>query len=55
MDACFARRSNTGTRVENWLQRAVQVSLRVTDGRGSRDTEGGGEGYIKQLNSGTGF
>ena len=32
MDACLARRSKTGMRVENWVQRAVQISLRVMGG-----------------------
>ena len=55
MDTCLARRSKTGTRVGNRVQRAVQLSQRVADGRGSRDTEGEGEGSRKQLNRGTGL
>ena len=38
---------------ENWVQRAVQISLRVADRRGSRETEGEGEGSRKQSNDGT--
>ena len=55
MDACLVRRSKTGMRVEIWVQRAVQLSLRVTDGRRSRDTEGEGDVSRKQANGGTGF
>ena len=55
MDACLARLSKTGMRVENWVKRAVQIHQRVVDGRGSRDTEGEGEGPRKQSNSGTGI
>ena len=40
---------------ENRARRVVQLSLRVTDGRGSRDTEGEGDGSRKQSNGGTGF
>ena len=40
MEACLDRRSKNGTRVENWIQRAVQLSLRVADRRGSQYTEG---------------
>ena len=39
----------------NWVQRAVQLSLRVADGRGSQDTEGKGDGSRKQSNGGTRF
>ena len=55
MDDCLARRCNTGTRVKNRVQRAVQISQRVVDGRGSRDTEGEGEGFRKQLYGGMGI
>ena len=55
MDTCLARRSKTGIRVENWVQRAVQISLRVVDGRGGRYKEGEGDGSRKQSNGGTGF
>ena len=54
-DICSARRSKTEIRVDNWVQREVQLSLRVADGMGSSDTEGEGEGYRKQSNSGTGI
>ena len=43
MEACLSRSSNTGTRVENRVQRAVQLSLRVADGRVSQYTEGEGD------------
>ena len=55
LGACLARRSKTGIRVENWVQRAVQISLRVVDGRGGRYKEGEGDGSRKQLNDGIGF
>ena len=55
MDACLAWQSKTVTRVENWVQRVVQISLRVEDGRGGQDTDGEGGGSRKQLNSATGF
>ena len=55
MDACLVRRPKTGMRVENWLRRAVQISLRVEDGMGSRETEGEGDGSRKKSNGGTGF
>ena len=42
MDYCLARRSNTVMRVENRVQRAVQLGIRVTYGRGFRYMEGGG-------------
>ena len=44
MDACLVRHSNTGMRKENRVQRAVQISLRVADGRGGQDKEGEGDG-----------
>ena len=53
-DACLARQSKTGMRVENRVQRAVQLSQRVADGRGGRDTEGEGGGSRKNSNGGTG-
>ena len=49
MDACLARQSNTGMRVENWVQRAVQISFMVADGRGGQDTEGEGDGSRKTV------
>ena len=55
MKACFARRSKTGTREDNRLQRAVHLSLGVADGKGSQFTEGEGDGSRKQTNGGTGF
>ena len=36
-------------------ERAVQLSLRVADGRGGQYTEGEGDGSRKQSNSGTGL
>ena len=41
-------------RAENRVQRAVQLSLRVADGRGGRDTEDEGDGSRKQSNGGAG-
>ena len=40
---------------EHRVQREVELSLRVADGRGGWDTEGEGDRSIKQLNGGTGF
>ena len=34
MEACLDRRSKTGKREDNRAQRAVQLSIRVADGRG---------------------
>ena len=45
-DACLDTLFNTGMRVENWLQIAVHLSLRVLDRRRSWDTEG--EGYVSR-------
>ena len=42
MDACLDRWFKTSMRVENQVQRAVQISLRVAGGRGGQDTEGEG-------------
>ena len=42
-------------RVESRVRRAVQISLRVADGRGVQDAEGEGGGSIKLLNGGMGF
>ena len=42
MDYCLARWSKTGMRVENRVQRAVQLSIRVAYGRGFRYMEGEG-------------
>ena len=55
MEACLDRRSKTGTRRENRVQRAVLLSFRVVDGRGSQYMEGEGGRSIKQSNGGTGF
>ena len=37
-DACLARNSKTGMRMENWVRRSVQISLGVAVGRGGRYT-----------------
>ena len=55
MEGCLDRRSKTGTRVENWVQRAVQISIRVADGRGGQYTEGERDRSRKHANGGTGF
>ena len=55
MEACLVRQSKTEMRVEIGCKRAVQLSLRVADGRGGQYTEGEGDGFRKQSNSGTGF
>ena len=47
MDVCLDRKSKKEMRVENFVRRAVQLSLRVADGRGGQDTEGEGDGSIK--------
>ena len=44
MRNCLDRRSKTGMREDNWLQRMVHNSLRVVNWRGGRDTEGEGGG-----------
>ena len=44
MKAYLARQSKNGTKVENRVQKAVHLSLRVEDGRGSQCTEGEGDG-----------
>ena len=54
MDTCLDRRSNTGMRVENRLQRAVQLSIRMADGRGGWDTEDEGGGSRKSITVGRG-
>ena len=41
MEACLDRRSKAGTRVKNWVRRAVQLSVRMAGGKGSQYTEGG--------------
>ena len=51
----MARRSKTGMREENRVKRAVQLSLRVADGRRSQYTKGEEGGSIKQSKGGTGF
>ena len=48
MDACLDTWYKTVMRAENWVQRVVQLSLKVADGRGIRDTEGEGEISRKQ-------
>ena len=56
VEACLDRLSKTGTRVENRVQRAVQLSLRVAYGRDgfiTRRVKGGGS--IKQSTMGQGF
>ena len=55
MGACLSRRSKTGMRVEYWVLRAVHLSLRVANGRGSQYTEGEGDRSRKKSNSGKGF
>ena len=55
MVSFLSRRSKTGMRVESRVRRAVQISLRVADGRGVQDAEGEGGGSIKLLNGGMGF
>ena len=47
MEACLSRQSTTGTREENRVNIAVQLGLRVEDGRGGHYTEGEGCGSIK--------
>ena len=51
-DACLARRSKTGMRLENRVHREVQISLRVASGRENWDTEVEGHGSRKQSNGG---
>ena len=53
MYACLYRRSMTGMRVKNRVQRAVRISLRMADGRESWYTKGEGEVSRKQLSGGT--
>ena len=55
MEACLARQSKTGRREENMVQRAVQLSIGVVDGRGGQYTDGEGGGSIRQSNGGMGF
>ena len=55
VEACLARRSNTGMRGYNKVQRTAQISLGVADGRVCQFTEGEGDGSIKQSNSGMGY
>ena len=55
MEACLDRQPKNGTREDNRVQRAVQLSLGVADGRGGQYTEGEGGGSRKQTNGGTGF
>ena len=55
MDACLARHSKTRMRVQNWVERVVQLSLRVADGREGRDMEGEGDGSRKQSIGGAEF
>ena len=55
MGACLAKQSKTGTREGNGVQRLVQLSLGVADGRRIQYTEGEGVGFRKQSNGGTEF
>ena len=55
MENCFARQSKSGTRQNNRLQIAVNLSIGVADGSGSQYTEGVRYGSRKQLNSVTEF
>ena len=55
MEACLDRKSKTGTREDNRVQRAVQLSLRVADGRRNQYTEGKMDRYRKQSSGWTGF
>ena len=55
MEACLARQSKSGTREDNRVRIAVQLSFGVADDRGSQYTEGEVGRSIKQLNGGTGF
>ena len=55
MDACLDSQSRTRMRVENPLQRAVQLRRRVTGERGSQETEGEGEGSRNKSNGGRGI
>ena len=55
MEDCLARQSKTGTREDNRVRRAVQLSIGVADGRGSQYKKGEGDGYRKQSNGGKGL
>ena len=46
MEACLVRRFNIVMRENNWVQRAVQLSLRAVGVRGGQyiESEGGGSG-----------
>ena len=55
MEACLDRQSKTGTREDNIVRRAVQLSLGVADEKGSQYTEGKGDGSRIQLNGGMGI
>ena len=54
-ESCLDRKSKTGTREDDRVQRAVEVGLGVVDGRGGQYTEGEGGGSRKQSNGGTGL
>ena len=47
MGAYLDSQTKTGIRLENWVQRAVQLILRVADGRGGRYKEGEGDASRK--------
>ena len=53
MGAFLVRKSKTGTGEGNRVQRAVHISLRVTDWRGCQYTEGDWYRSRKQSNDGT--
>ena len=55
IDACLARQSKNGMRMENRVQRAVQLSQRVVDGRGGWDMDSEGGGSRKKSNGVTGI
>ena len=55
MEACLARKSKTVTREDNRVQRTVQLSVRVADGRKSQYTESEGDGSRKQPKGWMGF
>ena len=55
MEDFLVRQSKTGTRQNNRLQRAVNLSIGMADGGESQYTEGVGDGSRKQLNGVTGF
>ena len=54
-DDFLARQSKTGTRQDNRVQIAVNLSIGVADGSGNQYTEGVGDGSGKQFNGVIGF